>query len=837
MRSTNLKRRAMRGALAAFLACASVAPALAGGPLYVTPVNGVMKPLHWAGTVKVYLDKGDLNRGWQLDYQCDEYTCVPVKVFTGVNLDQQAGDDLVAATVAQWSGVPTSSFRAAIAGRSPVDITGENVFDYINSTKSNGGGIQTIYDADNSVIDALTGGDGYGILGVASPEFASASDPTVIIEGWQVIGGSFLNATTTEQISGVVTHEFGHAINLAHTQTNGFYQMNDPNSWTQYAGGPEQAGPDQCGPAAQGYPAANQIETMYPFIDPLPYSPTYDSPQMAIVQDDADDMAALSSIYPAPGYQATTGTIKGRVMAKDGTSQITGINVIARRVDSPLDGAISRISGDSTQGLLGTDGTFTMTGLVPGANYVVYVDELRAGAFSTPRSLLLGPEEYWNAAESGDASKDDACAATPITLAAGETRQVTIAVNGIARAPTFTVIPYAMPNAVSDNGQRIAGIYDESNLSPYWVWDKTSFAKAGDVTFLGGYGLNTAMSGNGRVVGGTIKGPLIGYDYIDGTPLYQQRPAIWTKETGWKQLAGTDFDGCDIFQTSIYDLTSDGSAAVGGLFKGCKFYPFKWSEKTGIQLLSRIDDRSARANAVSGTGATIVGWQDIDPYNFPNRVGTIWQGKYQTLLAEPKSVTEYNPAGYVGEVMAVNAAGNVAVGIDAGADLNDAFIWTSTGGTRNLGGDPVPVCFYDWWSGGETCAKRRTIAYSLSDDAKVITGASRYADFFAGVFAADGAIFTPRLGWMQLSKFLQSQGVLEATNWVFFSTRVSGDGKTLIGTGYPLASDYYQGYRLELDQVYVCKGRKTLRVGFPEAMDQQLAAGATIGLCPGDAPL
>jgi hypothetical protein len=79
--------------------------------------------------------------------------------------------------------------------------------------------------------------------------------------------------------------------------------------------------------------------------------------------------------------------------------------------------------------------------------------------------------------------------------------------------------------------------------------------------------------------------------------------------------------------------------------------------------------------------------------------------------------------------------------------------------------------------------------------------------------------------------------VLEPANWVFLGTRVSADGKTLIGTGMPLASDYYQGYRIELDQVYVCKGNKTLRVGFPDAMDQQLAAGAKIGLCPGDAPL
>ena len=100
------------------------------------------------------------------------------------------------------------------------------------------------------------------------------------------------------------------------------------------------------------------------------------------------------SLYPAPGYRARTGTIKGRVVAKDGTSELTGINVIARRTDDPFD-AISRISGDLTQGWLGPDGRFEMTGLTPGASYLVYIDELGArwlqhaeGDPARPRGVL-----------------------------------------------------------------------------------------------------------------------------------------------------------------------------------------------------------------------------------------------------------------------------------------------------------------------------------------------------------------------------------------------------------------------------------------------------------------
>jgi hypothetical protein len=94
---------------------------------------------------------------------------------------------------------------------------------------------------------------------------------------------------------------------------------------------------------------------------------------------------------------------------------------------------------------------------------------------------------------------------------------------------------------------------------------------------------------------------------------------------------------------------------------------------------------------------------------------------------------------------------------------------------------------------------------------------------------------------MLLSEFLASQGVLEMSRWQILGARVSADGKVLTGTAFPLAADYYHGYRLELDQVFVChdkhRGGRTLRVKFPDAMDAHLQHGDAIGLCAGDAPL
>lgn len=278
--------RPARRALLALAACVTAGAAWAGGPLYVVPSNGTLQPARWHGTVQVYTDQGTL----------------------GV-LDNAQGNQLVQASLTEWSSVPTSSFRAKVAGALPHDITGANAGTVIGA--ANGGGIQVIYDSDGSVIGDFIGA-GYGVLGIATPEYLAGPDSAQIIEGWVIISGQpdgLEEVPTGGPVAGVVTHEFGHAINLAHSQTNGFYSRNEPNPDWGLPAGPEQAGPDQCGQVVSAYPSADEIETMYPLINPFPFAPHYNSPQMATVNL-PDDRASLSSIYPAANYADTTGTLE-----------------------------------------------------------------------------------------------------------------------------------------------------------------------------------------------------------------------------------------------------------------------------------------------------------------------------------------------------------------------------------------------------------------------------------------------------------------------------------------------------------------------------------------------
>ena len=137
----------------------------------------------------------------------------------------------------------------------------------------------------------------------------------------------------------------------------------------------------------------------------------------------ADDIAMFSFLYPEPSFAAMTGTITGRIRAPNGTTPVTGVNVIARNVANPYDDAVSAISSDFAVNYAPGQpfvGVYTLRGLTPGASYAVYVDTILAGGFSTPpRSPLPGPEELYNGAgESNDFVADVPSAFTPVVAVA-----------------------------------------------------------------------------------------------------------------------------------------------------------------------------------------------------------------------------------------------------------------------------------------------------------------------------------------------------------------------------------------------------------------------------------
>ena len=372
----------------------SVMPLIAGGPLLVD--GSTRTPFAYAaGDVSIYTDLSDL----------------------GILSNAQA-DALTIAGYDEWTNVASSSFSAAVVGKIQLDsvdteITIDNVGEVIGMF--NGGGIHVVYDNDGMILSDFFGAPP-GVAGIATPEFASG---TTIDESFAVINGAPIDPADTDGrfYSGVFTHEFGHSINLAHSQTNGAILFFG-----------DKTAPVSCDAPYPGGPADSDLETMYPFID---ISVGGSGEDQGTVEH-LDDVASISNIYPGTGWPADFGTISGTVFLASGLQEITGINVIARNAADPFGDAISAISGDFTQGQLGPDGIYTFNGLTPGADYLIYIDQIVAGGFSTPGGanlILPGPEEFWNENESSDPNIDDPCDFSPINVSAASLQIADIILN------------------------------------------------------------------------------------------------------------------------------------------------------------------------------------------------------------------------------------------------------------------------------------------------------------------------------------------------------------------------------------------------------------------------
>src|SRR5271165_6647412 len=187
--------------------------AFAGGPLMVDPATKSAYHYDTSQPIPVYYDLGNL--GVVTDYSTNPPTTV--------TFDNTVGKTLVTKGFGDWSAIKTSSMRANVVGDFSLiglpDIDSTNVTLIIG--KSNGRGIYVIFDADGSIMQNFFGA-GDGILGISSPQF-SITGTTIITESFVVLNGSAMDPADPngQNFQGVATHEFGHSLGMAHTQTNG----------------------------------------------------------------------------------------------------------------------------------------------------------------------------------------------------------------------------------------------------------------------------------------------------------------------------------------------------------------------------------------------------------------------------------------------------------------------------------------------------------------------------------------------------------------------------------------------------------------------------------------
>jgi hypothetical protein len=396
----------------------SVSPARAGGPGFVTAAG---QPYRWPMTQPLrYVVApgpfGSRTHAWAVD--------------------------LVSRAYAVWQAVPTARLQVTAAGELPRSITGSSLMPFLNGLQP-GDPTAVLFDNDGSSLDTLLGqGVSAAVLGIGFPYIADPNTGQISVS-FVILNGKLDQKFSDNYVFGSFTHELGHSLDMAHSQVNADELTDgDPTN-------------DALAPA-------------------MFYRGPNDSGGLSL-----DDQAWISWLYPSPGFAATTGAIRGRVLLPDGVTGLQGIQVVARRVGDPQVTAVGSVSGFYFRnapifGLGGGDpdparmGEFMIPGLPPGS-YTVELTQL--AGFPTvpvPVGYLVGGPKFWH---QGSSAQDDPNASSLVEVKAGlEVTGVDIVVNGDNLGnpkPVAERAPNMLPNPQSVNPPVvISGSVESVNGAP-----------------------------------------------------------------------------------------------------------------------------------------------------------------------------------------------------------------------------------------------------------------------------------------------------------------------------------------------------------------------------------
>lgn len=799
---------------AALLMGAAAGAALAGGPNYMfdaaNKIPYVWKMENWPnGQVPVYVDSGNLKNSNPL-------------------INNAVATSWVVAAFDQWNNVPTSTFRAQVVGHIATDVTIANVSQIYPAY--NGGGIWVVFDQTGLIFRNYLGLSS-SVLGYTPTDFYAAGS-NEILEVTALFNGPTIRSydTTGAYFSGVFTHEFGHAINLRHSQGNGAV-------WNKSASAIDAPFPYGCTnqPYAGGPgvgPAGNQLETMYPFLD----MNVGGTSQGQFTVDIMDDIQAISDLYPGPGWPDNYGTVSGtiRYLTKilgngtGPTQEISGVNLIARNLANPYGDFVTTTSGELTRGAT-VDGTYVLHGLTPGATYGIYTDRFLAGSFPTaPLAVLPGPEEWWNGVnESGDGTRDDRCAWTGITAAAATTTTADITFNKVKDAPSMTIMDFTgNANRVSADGSTMVGA--DPALDGYWMWSTTGgYKQIGGFAPVGG---TPGISDDGSKIAGTIKDT----DGVVKWGLYDVASQTWTilpppattpqsptcttplqttTVPAYGTVWGISGDGLTVYGTTYNDRSPSGACR--------KARASYWTAATGPVILPKASPDTvnidSRAEAGSYDGSVLSGYDNTN-----SKVGSYWiNGVEYFTQGAPNST----PSTFYGETYYVTRdASTILGGTSQGAPTSGAYRHTNSDASNEILFTP-------------TDPNVLLAAAQCTDNAQdVISGYEK-----DGSGGNSARIWTPQLGWGDLVQFLEAQGL-----WVGVPVQdqlvgvvqsMSADGTVWVGQVRRAGGVF--PYRIEIPKAIVCHKSpgnpnakvKDLGVTFPGGLADHLAHGDTLGLC------
>lgn len=379
--------------------------------LYVHPTTG--QPIGWepGTTIRYYVDPGPLGE-----------------------LSNEQARTLLRAAMDIWenaspyANVPHFEYVELL----PEDVNGTNYSQYVSLGACYGSALSScptqaqrelntviIFDDDGSILEdsvcAFGGCEAYADARVFS---GSSSNITGISQGIVILGGDIVSDSPSLSVGiyhtlGIMTHELGHLLGLAHTVVNQEVYIN--SQWTT---------------------RKSYLPTMVS--TPFPDGTGRGEKDQASLNP--DDIAAMVTLYPESTATANTGTIEGEVTQSNGNS-MHHANVIVRSETDPLCKAYSFLSGricPEGYQLIGTTvcqnddgdslyqvGNFIISGL-PSGSYTLEVEEIADDFLQssyTPALVdvfLAGDAEFWN---TNDTASESNTTQSLIGLSAGESEE------------------------------------------------------------------------------------------------------------------------------------------------------------------------------------------------------------------------------------------------------------------------------------------------------------------------------------------------------------------------------------------------------------------------------
>jgi uncharacterized membrane protein len=228
---------------------------------------------------------------------------------------------------------------------------------------------------------------------------------------------------------------------------------------------------------------------------------------------------------------------------------------------------------------------------------------------------------------------------------------------------------------------------------------------------------------------------------------------LWSATTNqWQSLGYLPDSLACPSRSNGYELSADGSIAVGLSWDGCSGRGFMWTEETGMLELEPLANGGNRASVISADGSVIAGFAQ----GSFSRTPAMWDANTNGQLLDP-------PTGdVVGEVRGMSADGTILLG---NWD-EDAFRWTAEGGAEILGNGTV----LPGWVGN---------AMDIAED---------------GTIVGFDHLFGQRLAWIQpqgtgplieLGSYIESHGgTVPDGTFLEVCQAISRNGRVIIGHSF-----------------------------------------------------